>query len=59
MAARLLGLGYVVLKQRKKRRVGGPAGRDGGMTTKNLKVWFINLGFLTYTRGDLASCEVR
>lgn len=53
MAARLLGLGYVALKQRKEGL------RGEGVATKNLKVWLINLGFLTYTRGVLASCEVR
>lgn len=43
MAARLLGLGYVVWGQRKKRgRVGGPVGEK----QQNFKVWVINLGLL-------------
>lgn len=45
MAARLLGLGYVVWEQRKKRgRVGGPVGEK---QQQNFKVWVINLGLLT------------
>lgn len=58
MAARLLGLGYAVLEHRKKRRVGGPVWGGSG-DLRILKVWFINLGFLTYGRGDLTSYEVR
>lgn len=57
MAARLLGLGYVVSEGRK--------GKDGlqrrTLFGKNriLKIWFINLGFLTSALGDVASSEVR
>lgn len=59
MAARLLGLGYVVSEGKERKGKDGLRRRTLFGKNRILKIWFINLGFLTSALGDVASSEVR